>query len=217
MPNWVYNSVSVTGDAADVARLKEQVGKTYVATHDVWDVDTKKMTRKAVECSDSFSFWNIVNPPEDKRHLYWAASDASADKTWGWYNWNNANWGTKWDASDVSLSEVSDEHLIYTFQTAWGSPDAALMNLAGQYPMLSISNEWEEEQGFGGTFDYTEGNFSVMDEYDVPATHEEQMGRKEYCYCEESDDPEDYPFADCPRDDNPLGISVREIEEEASV
>ena len=216
MPNWVYNSVSATGPDADVQRLKEQVGKAYTIEQDVWDVDAKKHVRKPVENTDEFSFWNIVRPPEDKMHLYSAISDGTADKTWGWYEWNCANWGTKWDASDVSIGLDNPDAVSYNFQTAWSVPMEALVMLSAQYPSLTIQNEWEEEQGFGGTLQYENGEVTILDEYDVPSTHAEMIFRKDYCYCEDND-PDDLPFDDCPRDDNPLGISYREIEEEANV
>lgn len=217
MPNWVYNGVSITGPEEDVQRLKAQVGAHYVQSQEVWDTVTKKTSRQDVECKDEFSFWNIVRPPEDKLDLYHAPSDNTADKTWGWYAWNSTHWGTKWDASDVSMEEHAPDHLHYRFQTAWGVPMGALQTLAEQYPNCAIENQWEEEQGFGGTLLFESDGYTVVDEYDTPATHEEQMSRNDYCYCQDSDDPDDFPFVDCPREDNPLGISPREVEEEASV
>lgn len=216
MPNWVYNSVSVTGDAAEVKRLKDQVGAHYTMPQDTWDSVTKKHSTQDVECKEEFSFWNIVAPTGPDLKSYFDSIGASGASPF-WYSWNNTHWGTKWDAGDVSMNVISDEHIQWSFQTAWGPPNEVLMELGKQFPTLTIQNEWEEEQGFGGTLDHTAGAFTILDEYDSPATHEEQMSRNGYCYCGEEDDPESFPFTDCPREDNPLGISVREIEEEASV
>jgi hypothetical protein len=217
MPNWVFNNVSITGPEEDVQRLKAQVGAAYTQKATVWDAATSSHVVREIENTDVFSFWNIVRPPEDKMDLYHAVSDNKADGKWGWYGWNNANWGTKWDASDVGMEEYASDHISYRFSTAWGVPMEALVNLSDQYPTVTLENEWQEEQGFGGTLSYIAGEVTVLDEYDIPSTHEEQISRNDYCYCENEEDPEDFPFEDCPRDDNPLGISPREVEQEASV
>lgn len=194
MPNWVYSNLAVTGPADDVQRLKDQVGKSYIMKNaPVWNAGT--MTYKDVEQSDVFSFWNIVSPPEDKLHLYHAKHDGSEDKTWGWYNWNCEHWGTKWDCSDVSIDVHGPDDVRYTFSTAWSPPVAAMIALSEQFPEVALSLEWEEEQGYGGTLEFSGGTYWITDEYDTPSTHAEMVERKEYCYCDGGDEPY---FSDCP-------------------
>lgn len=38
-----------------------------------------------------------------------------------WYDWNVKNWGTKWDASSVELTQKG-KLLIFEFETAWAPP-----------------------------------------------------------------------------------------------
>lgn len=38
-----------------------------------------------------------------------------------WYNWSVENWGTKWDASSVKLTQKG-KVLIFEFKTAWAPP-----------------------------------------------------------------------------------------------
>ena len=45
-----------------------------------------------------------------------------------WYNWRVFNWGCKWDAKDVELSE-NKTSLVYIFFTPWNSPAEALVRL----------------------------------------------------------------------------------------
>lgn len=195
MPNWVYSKVAVTGDAADVARLKEQVGRTYTMKDvDVWEGGTT--VKKDVEYDDVISFWNIVAPEGEDLEKYQGSLGTPGAMPF-WYDWNCDNWGCKWDASDTDLTEIHGEHIEYTFSTPWSPPVPAMTSLAQQYPNLTLTMDWEEEQGFGGTLEFVKDDVTVLDEYDIPATHEEMMSRKEYCYCEDSD-PEDMPFADCP-------------------
>lgn len=191
MPNWVYSQLGVHGSPEDVAALKAQVRKHYTQTVPDYRDRDKKVT---VTHTDDFSFWNIVAPPEDKLDLYHAIHDGSEDKTWGWYNWNCSNWGVKWDASDVHMTEYADDHIAYSFSTAWGTPTEAMVTLSEQYPNVTLDLEWEEEQGYGGTLRFEKGECTVLDEYDIPNSHEELVSRKGYCYCE---DDEPY-FSDCP-------------------
>lgn len=50
-----------------------------------------------------------------------------------WYQSNIDNWGTKWDAHDVTL-EDSDENTFVklTFDTAWSPPEAFYDNMTNQ-------------------------------------------------------------------------------------
>lgn len=42
-----------------------------------------------------------------------------------WYDWNIANWGTKWDLCETSFNRVDDNTLEIHAQTAWSPPSAA--------------------------------------------------------------------------------------------
>ena len=39
-----------------------------------------------------------------------------------WHEWCISNWGTKWDASDVRISDRYDDWIEIYFNTAWGPP-----------------------------------------------------------------------------------------------
>ena len=74
-----------------------------------------------------------------------------------WYRWSLNNWGTKWNAYDVSLwvNETEDGAII-TFDTAWsGVPD--LMNkLAKKFPNIYFEYKFADEDfaqntGYGDT------------------------------------------------------------------
>lgn len=104
-----------------------------------------------------FDFNSIIPMPEPlrdvhsggvtidgKRHRVWREDDgkpvAIPDdelKKWqqqfgatDWYSWANKNWGTKWNAYDVSGPVVTTKGVKYSFDTAWESPEPVLQNLA---------------------------------------------------------------------------------------
>ena len=65
------------------------------------------------------------------------------EKTYGhrdWYSWSNANWGTKWNASDVQLTEDG-----FQFQTAWSTPEPVLIALSEKFPEIKITIDYADE------------------------------------------------------------------------
>lgn len=58
-----------------------------------------------------------------------------------WYEWANANWGTKWNA--YTTERVSDS--VITFQTAWSMPGKVMNALAEQFPHERFRIRWADE------------------------------------------------------------------------
>ena len=201
MPNWVYNNLTIAtssetgGTIKDVADLVEQVGRPYTVSH--YDYKSKEVKKYTVE-EPEFTFWNIVRPEGEALEMY----DESLTKPSAspyWYDWNIENWGTKWDASDVEFQSHGPDHKQYTFRTAWAPPLEALKALSEQHPNVHIELEWEEEQGFGGTFVFRGGEGVETEYYDVPKSHADfvNRGREDECACTWGE-ADDYGFADCP-------------------
>jgi hypothetical protein len=73
-----------------------------------------------------------------------ACATPTGDYT-NWYDWSNANWGTKWNACHAELCEDTAEQLTIRFDTAWDAPRAlmdAFEELVGEIgPDLEV--EWE--------------------------------------------------------------------------
>lgn len=62
-----------------------------------------------------------------------------------WYPWSIENWGTKWGAYDFEL--VSDEPLVFKFETAWSFPMPVLNDLAKSFPSLKFHCVTYDEGG----------------------------------------------------------------------
>lgn len=66
-----------------------------------------------------------------------------------WYDWSIKHWGTKWNAYGDPDVEEGDNELVYTFQTAWGSPEAIFHAIHQKFPKLhihvAVSGEVDEE------------------------------------------------------------------------
>lgn len=71
-----------------------------------------------------------------------------------WYEARNNLWGTKWNASDVYLS---DENHSIMFRTAWATPIGIIKELA-KHMSLTIAFADENMGGASGIFEFTKGN-----------------------------------------------------------
>jgi hypothetical protein len=170
MPNWVYNGLTVEGNPESVKKMMDQLNQPFTVVHDSWDVSTNTFMKKnTLYPNPVFAFWNIVKPTDlDAYHnqpKHGQPFDTSGDD---WYNWNLRNWGTKWDVAVSSTDNMPNTYMeetangdnyvvYYNFETAWGVPDKALVNLSSQYPDLLFTLSYEEETGWGGEFEILRG------------------------------------------------------------
>lgn len=84
-----------------------------------------------------------------------------------WYDWCNANWGTKWGCYDL---EIDDDHLRFT--TAWAPMEELIIKqMAQDFPDMFWS--FEEEQGWGAEISIEGGDIIDVKDYDVPHFTEE--------------------------------------------
>lgn len=183
MPNYVYNSVNINGDPNQVSNIMKKLGMPNLLGNG--ESGTDGLNR--------FNFYNLVSPSD----LDWYKESEN------WYNWRIANWGTKWNACDleVDYDDVEDiNNITYRFSTAWSPPIPIMLALIEYivYNNIHVNMNWhyEEEQGWGGEYDYTPAlGLQLVEEWDVPDSHEDCMLRRSYCWrC--ADGEELYP--DCP-------------------
>ena len=183
MPNWVDNTLRISGAKSDLEKVRAQLENGL----------------------DEGNFlWNIVHPSEEEMADYKAVIGANGktigDPT-GWYYWNISHWGTKWDGSDISVKQ-DEEGVCYFFNTAWSPPTIAMVTLSEQFPEIELSLRFIEEQGWGGESEYKAGEESMVEEWDIPDTHKDSIKYKWYCWCESVGmSTEESPFDDCPREE----------------
>ena len=225
MPNWVFNSLVVSGEQSELDKMVEQLNQPFEKhfPDSKFNQETKEWDKTpAVQVYDNpvFAFWNIVKPtdlsayyeeevfkkptiaPEDFMQEFVRSMRDDQD----WYHWNCRNWGTKWDVGVVNgheypntIKTVNDDgSILYQFETAWSPVGEVLMKLSEQYPTLEFDYEYEEEQGWGGSCTFIGGEDVACDEYDIPMSHADYKDRDQECICEYGD-PEN-GYEDCPID-----------------
>jgi hypothetical protein len=192
MPNWVYNTITISGESkSDIDELASQLSRP-VPRHD-------EVEKPHVYEDTEFSFWNIKAPEPAIWDEYFSIADGSAPEN-NWYSWNNANWGTKWDASNTETYR-EDKVLVLNFDTAWSPVDGLVRLLSLQFRHLSFEYRYEEEQGWGGEMEIEAGEVGEREEWDIPDSHAdyEKRDRLESCNCQWSEDEDDW-YEDCPRE-----------------
>jgi hypothetical protein len=181
MPNWVWNRVTVYGEPEQLEAFRKQAGAPT-------PLDEEPI----------FSFWNFIKPSDDILGEYRPdkALPGGDNSPNNWYNWNNREWGTKWDACSPGFTDSdTGKSIEYRFDTAWGHPEPVFYAMIQQFPELYFSIYYREEQGWGGQIDGSGGVFWIVDEWDIPNSHEEYMERDGHCYCFD-DEP---IYDDCPK------------------
>lgn len=205
MPNWVENRVSIFNTDKETAeKIKKQLARPIKVIET--DYSTDKRSAKIV--TPVMSFLNIVCPPADKWEEYHEPKASkrgengemiqTGEGEYGWYQFNNREWGTKWDCT-ATLEEQITEYgvtLIYSFDTAWSPPIPAIEKLSKQYPDVEIELWWCEEQGFGAEHTFNDGNMETVYEWDTPSTHDQAIEAWGYCACSDRE-PDDLPYDDC--------------------
>ena len=70
-----------------------------------------------------------------------------------WFDWNCANWGTKWNADSGFLNKNT-----ISFFTAWTPPEPIVKKLSEMFPNVSFSMKFTEPgDRFYGRYEYKNG------------------------------------------------------------
>jgi len=194
MPNWVYNGLTIEGNPEQVKSLIKQMNTPFVDyIKPNGDLAYSIQQRKYV--NPIFSFRNIIAPTDmeayhsvptfpEKFNMEFEGND--------WYNFNNREWGTKWDVavaegdeySNTSIQEAENGEnyvVYYNFETAWSRPLPAIQKLSAQYPTLLFTLSYEEETGWGGEMEFLRGEVISQSEYESQCRDCDAIDCVEFC------------------------------------
>jgi hypothetical protein len=194
MPNWVYNGLTIEGKPEQVKSLIVQMNKPFVdSIKPNGDLAYSVTQRKYV--NPIFSFRNIIAPTDMEAYHsqpVFPEQFSLAFEGNDWYNFNNREWGTKWDVAvceddtypttTIEETENGDNYVVhYNFETAWSRPLPAIQKLSAQYPTLLFTLSYEEETGWGGEMEFLRGEIISESEYDSMCRDCEATDQMEYC------------------------------------
>jgi hypothetical protein len=202
MPNWVYNGLTIEGNPEQVKSLMKQMNKPFVySITPVGDLSFDVKQTKYV--NPIFSFHNIYSyldhgVTDEQYHSQPPRKDSDTFADWmkfesnDWYNFNNREWGTKWDVAVSEDNKYPDTYMeesengenyvvYYNFNTAWSRPIPALQKLSAQYPTLLFTLSYEEETGWGGEMELLRGEIISEAEWETKCRECDAIDTLEYC------------------------------------
>jgi hypothetical protein len=179
MPNWVYNGLTIEGSPDQVTKLIEQMNKPFVDSIQA-DGDLAYSIKERKFSNPIFSFRNIIAPTDLEAYHSQPTLEGPLLSFQGndWYNFNNREWGTKWDVAvadddkdtqtyiEGPISNGDNHAIYYSFDTAWAPPLAAIAKLSAQYPTLLFTLNYREEGGWGGEVEFLRGAENSHSTYD---------------------------------------------------
>lgn len=134
MPNWCSNSLVISGDVLEILKIKAILGSVEIS--------------KRPGLINSPNIIKAINNNEEMQRspkLHFSSTISSTEAKDDWYDFRVNNWGTKWEPSDVYVSEESPNNLYYTYETAWADPRAWLDDLSARFPNISMQCTYREE------------------------------------------------------------------------
>lgn len=132
MPNWCENRLSITGSTEGLNHFQSMVqGKhpPYVLSQAEIRALQKPGANTEIAPILSFTFHALVPVPAELLSIPYGE---------GGNIWQSENWGTKGEATGVRLLSSREEGLVYTFLTAWSSPDKWVKKVSALFPSLSF-------------------------------------------------------------------------------
>jgi hypothetical protein len=181
MPNHCYNVLSLKDNPLDLKKvikkfMSKKDGETFL--------DFDKIIKMPKELQiDSMK----ADTKTDEGKALKKAQDSNMKKFGfkDWYDWCNANWGTKWNSYDCQLGDET-----VSFQTAWAPPLPVITELAEKTGKDWILRYSEQGMDFCGEFTAYKTGMEDHQEYsshkDAPEELLEELGvSKEDLWSEE--------------------------------
>lgn len=180
MPNWCSNELHIFGEPEEIKHFME-ANKGLPAKYELkkWEIEHGY----TYPTEPRFCFNALVPTPQEvlsfgydghnkRAKIIEEQGEDAAKGLIDGYNWNIANWGTKWDIYSDNLSlencgwEEGLTEFILGFDTAWSPPIMWLATVAPIFPKLRFEMHYEEPGCFFAGDVTCEGDDFAEDCYD---------------------------------------------------
>ena len=140
MPNWCHNRVSFYSDNKQhIAKLWSIFESETPFNEIVPSPDWKTTPNDKGELPVKRE---MKNP--DGRVVYTTYDFPDGTNDDRWYDWNLANWGCKWEVSDVECDHFEDNSFECEFETPWSPPEQIFYALRQMFEDVEISWFFDE-------------------------------------------------------------------------
>ena len=142
MPNWCSNRVTVFGNEDEVSKVKDIFeSKDSVFGKIIPSPDWSKIPNEDGQLPKVREHKN----PKTGEVSFVTTEFPDGTNDSRWYDWNIANWDTKWDiAGSVEIDDYDTEQIEINFNTAWSPPEAICRKLKDMFPDISVSWFFDE-------------------------------------------------------------------------
>lgn len=133
MPNWCLNTLEIQGPIEDVDKFMEKIKSA--------EPDKLSLFNALIPMPAEYSGEPASMTKEEKD---WSDNEKLCFEKYGhkdWYSWCVANWGTKWNA--YNLSNEGENKI--SFDTAWSTPAQVIERLSEMFPHIEIALEFADE------------------------------------------------------------------------
>lgn len=161
MPNYCNNTINVVGDADELLDFLRWVTVEGCNTDDETIYDFTKLHPTPEALVNTVSGWYAEGDPEREAHAKKQAENIVMYGYKDWYDWNIANWGTKWSPADIYQNLITRNYAEFSYQTAWSPCSPLWEYISTLYPTLAFIETYEEMgMGYYGlTAHYRGGQF----------------------------------------------------------
>jgi hypothetical protein len=142
MPNLCTNNLRVTGDEKEVMRFHDAITKGEMEGHEQFRIlDNLLPTPEELRNTPKGSFGE-----SDKQKTMEQQNEANIAKFGhkDWYDWNCANYGSKWSDYDGVINDYEAGLLDVVFMSAWSPITLGIMNVSKEFPTLNFVLTYEE-------------------------------------------------------------------------
>jgi hypothetical protein len=134
MPNWCYNYLTVEGERTELDRFVEAV------TLNDGGYDLSLIFPTPQELAETPALFGVETEKQQDNLAKYGYKD--------WYDWNCANWGTKWSPFVEDFEYETDSPFIRVearFDTAWCPSTGLMKEISRQFPTLVFEVTSDEE------------------------------------------------------------------------
>ena len=147
MPNWCENTLIVAGEKWNVEDFIQQVKTSEDALESAQKhTILENLYPTPDELNETTSnFGAGTNDPQYEQKQANIKKYGAAD----WFEWRNANWGTKWGDCETQLTDQDYRDnfgkVMLSFNSAWGPPYEGIKYIATIFPRLLFDLQYYEE------------------------------------------------------------------------